>query len=240
MVNPLILKLERRDRLSDEEKSVLENVCSPPRLVGPQQDFIREGDRPSVSTLLLSGVCGRYNDVADGGRQITALHIAGDFVDLHSFLLHRMDHGVVAITECQVTTVSHDTLRMITERFPHLTRLLWLNTLIDAAIHRRWLVAMGRLSSLAQLAHLICELWTRFEAVGLTEGEASFDLPLTQSHIGDVLGISLVHVNRVVQQLRREGLIVWNGRRLTIVDMDQLTALAEFVPDYLYLETEAR
>jgi CRP-like cAMP-binding protein len=239
-VDPLIAKLERRDVLTSEEKAVLEDVCSAPKTFSPQQDMIREGDKPRESTLLLSGICGRYNDVLDGQRQITALHIPGDFVDLHSFLLHRMDHGVVALTECTVTTVSHETLRAVTERFPHLTRMLWLSTLIDAAIHRRWLVAMGRLSSLAQLAHLICELRTRLEVVGMVHEDLAFDLPLTQTEVADVLGVSLVHVNRIVQQLKRDGLITWNGRRITILNHEKLVALAEFVPDYLNLEAEPR
>jgi CRP-like cAMP-binding protein len=238
-MNPLITKLERRDRLSEEERQALRDACTPPRRLTAGQDLIREGARTKESTLVLEGYCVRYNDLRDGARQITAIHIAGDFVDLHSFLLHKMDHGVAALTDCLITTIPHDSLRQITERYPHLTRLLWLSTLIDAAIHRRWLVAMGRLPAAAQLAHLLCELQLRLKVMGLAD-EKSFDLPLTQTELADVLGLSLVHVNRVVQELRREGLIAWSGRRVTLLDRERLWDLAEFDPGYLHLEMEPR
>lgn len=238
-MSALVTKLAVRDHLSPEEAKVLDEACSPPRLVPTGQDMVREGDRPNVSTLMLEGFCGRYNDLRDGRRQISAIHIAGDFVDLHSFPLHIMDHGVVALSPCKITTVAHETLKAITERHPHLTRLLWMGTLIDASINRRWLVAMGRLSSTAQLAHLLCELRVRLAIVGLCDG-LSYDFPLTQTEVADVLGLSLVHVNRVVQELRREGLITWAGGRVVILDLEKLEAMAEFDSGYLHLESEPR
>jgi CRP-like cAMP-binding protein len=238
-MNPLITKLERRDTLSAEEKAALEDACTPPKRLAAGVDMVREGDRPKESTLILEGFCGRYNDLRDGRRQITALHVTGDFVDLHSFPLHIMDHGVIVLSPCVVTTFAHETLREITEHFPHLTRMLWLNTLLDSAIHRRWLVAMGRLSSTGQLAHLLCELRVRLAIVGLAD-ESGYDFPLTQTEVADVLGLSLVHVNRVVQELRREELIAWSGGRVTILDLARLEALAEFDTAYLHLEKEPR
>jgi CRP-like cAMP-binding protein len=239
-MSALIEKLERRDRLSDAEKAVLNEVLTPPRKLKAGQDLVVEGDRPAESTLMVQGFSARYNSFPDGRRQITAIHIPGDFVDLHSFLLHPMDHGIVALTDCTVVTAPHHKLKIVTEEFPHLTRLLWLNTLIDASIHRRWLVAMGRQSSAQQLAHLLCELRFRLEVVGMTTAPGEFDMPATQGELADVLGISLVHVNRVVQELRREGLVVWKGRRLTILDWERLQAFSEFNPDYLHLKQEPR
>jgi CRP-like cAMP-binding protein len=238
-VDLLITKLERRDRLTEAEKACLDGVWSPPRVYKPGQDIVREGSRPKESTIVLSGFCGRYNTLLDGRRQISALHIGGDFVDLHSFLLKVMDHGVTALSECKVVTVPHEVLTEITERQPHLTRMLWLSTLIDASINRRWIVAMGRLQSNAQFAHLICELRVRLGIIGQAD-DSGYDFPLTQTEVADVLGLSLVHVNRVVQELRREQLIAWSGRRITILDWDRLCALAEFEEGYLHLETEPR
>lgn len=235
----LITKLERRDRLSDADKACLTGIWSPPRRFKAGQDIVREGSRPKESTLVLEGFCGRYNTLLDGRRQITALHIAADFVDLHSFLLKIMDHGVTALSDCVVVTVPHEALTEITERQPHLTRMLWLSTLIDAAIHRQWIVAMGRLQSNAQFAHLVCELRMRLGVVGLAD-DGGYDFPLTQTEVADVLGLSLVHVNRVVQELRREGLITWSGRRIAILDWERLKALAEFDDRYLHLESEPR
>ena len=238
-MNPLIAMLERRDLLSDAEKAALETLAGPIRHIAAGEDLVCEGDRPHVSTLMLSGLTARYNTLRDGERQISAIHITGDFIDLHSFPMHVMDHGVVALSACTVAQYQHEALITVTEEFPHLTRMLWLSTLIDAAIHRRWLVAMGRQSSTAQLAHLLCELHVRLGLVGLTDGD-SFDLALTQAELGDVLGLSLVHVNRVIQQLKRDGLIAWTGRRVSILDLPRLRDFAEFDPTYLHLETEPR
>ncbi|MET0528470.1 MAG: cyclic nucleotide-binding domain-containing protein, partial [Microvirga sp.] len=127
MPNPLLLKLERRDQLSDDEKRVLENAISRVRVVEADEDIVREGDRPNESILLLDGFAARYKIFSNGRRQITAIHVAGDFVDLHSFLLKTMDHGVLALTPCRVAAVPHATLEKITDDHPHLTRLLWLS-----------------------------------------------------------------------------------------------------------------
>jgi CRP-like cAMP-binding protein len=146
---------------------------------------------------------------------------------------------VSALSDCGVLAVAHESLRLITERFPHLTRMLWLTTLVDGAINRRWLMAMGRLSAAERLAHLISELAVRLEVVGLLK-DHSFELPMTQAELADVLGLSAVHVNRVVQTLRQEALISWPGRTLTILDRERLAEYGEFDPVYLHLHEEPR
>lgn len=239
MPNPLILKLERRDQLSPEERQRLETAIARVREVGADEDIVREGSRPAESSLLLEGFAARYKLLSNGRRQITALHVAGDFVDLHSFLLHTMDHGVVSLSPCRIALVPHAVLHEITEHCPHLTRLLWLSTLIDGATHREWLVAMGRRPALGHAAHLLCELFTRLQAVGLTT-ERSFRLPITQTEFGDALGLSTVHVNRVLQEIRAEGLITWESGLVTIHDWDRLRHMAEFDPTYLNLWSEPR
>ena len=146
---------------------MLEGAAVRPRQVNKGVDILLEGDRPPECTVLLEGYAGRYNLLRNGKRQITALHLPGDFVDLDSFLVKRMDHAAMAITPCTVGVISHDSLREISENHPHLARLLWLTTLVDGAINRRWLVAMGRRSALEHTAYLLCELFVRLEAVGL-------------------------------------------------------------------------
>jgi CRP-like cAMP-binding protein len=208
-------------------------------VVNKGEDIIREGDRPTESILLLEGVAARYNLRRNGKRQITALHIPGDFVDLHSFLVKKMDHAVMAITACTVGGVPHGILYKISENHPHLTRLLGVNLAVDAAIHRQWIVSLGRRSALEHAAHLLCEMFLRLRAVGLTEDD-SFKLPLTQAELGDTLGLSTVHVNRVVQELRAKGLITWRGETLVIDDWERLQEIAEFDPTFLSLEAEPR
>lgn len=237
MSDPLVLKLEQQDRLSDEEKRVLESAISRIRVVEADEDIVHEGDQPTESNLLLEGFAARYKIFSNGRRQITAIHVPGDFVDLHSFLLRAMDHGVLALTPCRIAVVPHAALEKITAEHPHLTRLLWLNTLIDGAIHREWLTAMGRLSATAHMAHFICELFLRLKTVGRTDGD-TIQLPLTQAELGDTLGLSTVHVNRVLQELRKEGLIRWQGDALTILDWERLKTVGEFTPTYLNLQHE--
>lgn len=237
MISSLVEKLERRDTLSDTEVAALEAVVGPPLIVPAQADIVSEHSRPTHSTLVIAGFSARYSNLADGGRQITALHIPGDFVDLHSLLMKQMDHGVVALTDCTIVQAPHERLREITERHPHLTRLLWLDTVIDAAIHREWIVAMGRRSGRGHLAHLICELYLRLSSVGLTQ-ESRFALPLTQVVLGDALGLSTVHVNRLVAELRDDEILSWSNGQVEIHDWDRLAVIAEFDPTYLRLRSE--
>jgi CRP-like cAMP-binding protein len=201
--------------------------------------MVREGDRPTESTVLIMGFAARYNLLQSGKRQIAALHVPGDFVDLHSFLVKKMDHAVLALTPCTVGAVPHETLHGISENHPHLARLLAVHIAVDGAIHRQWIVAMGRRSALEHTAHLLCELFLRLQVVGLTESY-SFKLPLTQAELGDTLGLSTVHVNRVLQELRKEGLITWRGETVVIEDWPRLQELAEFDPAFLSQESEPR
>ncbi|MBX5220284.1 MULTISPECIES: Crp/Fnr family transcriptional regulator [unclassified Rhizobium] len=239
MIESLLLNLGSRDVLSSEEENLLRSILVKDRQFAVGEDLVSQGSRPPFSTLLLDGFAARYKVMADGSRQITALHVAGDFVDLHAFPVKVMDHGIVALSPCHVALADHADLRAITERMPHLTRLLWLDTLVDGAIHREWIVAMGRRSKRAQIAHLVCELFLRLKVVRRTQGE-SFQFPLTQIEMADVLGISVVHLNKTLQALRREGVFTWENRTITIVDWERLQEIAEFDPAYLSISREPR
>lgn len=237
MTNALIEKLTRRDIVSASELTALAEVLDPPRKVDAHVDIVLEHAYTEHSILLLEGFTARYSTLADGRRQITEINVAGDFVDLHSLLMKQMDHGVVTLCPCVIAHAPHSRLRRLTEEHAHLTRLLWLDTIVDAAIHRQWLVAMGRRSGLGHLAHLVCELFTRLSAVGLTEGQ-TFNLPLTQTVLSDALGLSTVHVNRLIAELRREGLVRWSNPQVEILDWPRLSQIAEFDPTYLRLHSQ--
>lgn len=239
MAHPLVTKLEKRDALTDEERGILERATSEIRTYKAGEDVVREGETLDFSCLILEGWSTRNKSLSDGRRQITAFHIAGDFVDLHSFLLKPMDHTVSALTTCRMAIVPHTALTEITQTQPHLTRMLWLSTLIDAAIHREWLVAIGRLSATGHMAHLICELYVRLEAIGLAH-DYKFEFPATQTQLADALGISPVHVNRVVQELRRDNLVTWRGAQVAIKDWGELKRIAEFDPVYMNLMQRPR
>jgi CRP-like cAMP-binding protein len=235
----LATKLQAYDGLSEAEIVVLEQALKGVRVIEAGGEIVGIEQRPAASTLILEGWAARARTLEDGARQITSLHIPGDFVDLHGFLLRKMDHSVVALTACRVATAPHENLKRITEEHPHLTRLLWLNSLIDAAIHRTWIVGMGRMSAAAHFAQLICELYVRLEAVGLAR-DMEFDFPLTQPIVADALGLSLVHVNRALRDIRAQKLADWRSRTMTILDWDRLAAFGQFDPTYLSQWREPR
>ncbi len=145
----------------------------------------------------------------------------------------------MALTPCRLALVEHTTLKRLSETAPHLTRMLWLDTLIDGSIHREWIVAMGRRNAVSRIAHFVCELYVRLKIVNRVDG-LSFRLPLSQAEIADVLGMSIVHANRTIQRLRREGAIKWEGDVIRIENWRQLTRLAEFDDTYLCLYKEPR
>lgn len=239
MLETLFLNLAQHDDVSPEERAAIAATFTHERSFSTGQDIVDAGSRPTHSSLLVEGIAARYKLLADGSRQITALQVSGDFVDLHAFLLKVMDHGIVAMTPCRIAYSDHGALRSITERSPHLARLLWLDTLVDGAVHREWIVAMGRRSKKSHLAHLLCELYVRLKTVNRTSG-MSFQLPLSQAAMADVLGLSVVHMNRVIQTLRRERLISWTNQAVTILDWPRLVQMAEFDQTYLSMHKEPR
>jgi CRP-like cAMP-binding protein len=239
MTNPLIRSLERQHPLSEEERRVLLGAVAREIEFRAGEDMVREHDSPSESKFLLEGWASRYMTLEDGRRQVVGIHVPGDFVDLHSFRLKQMDHSIGAITRCRVATVPHHALNEISENYPNLTRLLWTTTVIDGAVLRQWLLGMGRRSALERMAHQICELFVRLKVVGLTKDEG-FQMPVTQAGFADILGISTVHVNRIAQELRRQGVIAWNGATVIIQNWDRLCQIAEFDPIYLNLQDEPR
>jgi CRP-like cAMP-binding protein len=235
----LTRKLLAYDTLSEREIGALQHAIEGTKSFAAGQDLVSTDERPHYSSILIEGWAARSKTMENGARQITSLHIPGDFIDLHGFLLHKMDHSVVALTDCRIAKLSHEKLRWITDDFPHLTRLLWLNTLVDAGIHRNWIVAMGRLPAAGHLAQLICELYVRLQAVALASG-CKFEFPLSQSVLADALGLSPVHVNRTIRELRELNLISWRSRTLHILDWDGLVAFAQFDATYLSQFQEPR
>ncbi len=231
--------LEHRDELSAEEKSELRRAVSHVETYRVGEAIALAEEPQTYSRILLDGLAGRAKVLPDGARQITALHVAGEFVDLHSFLLKRLDQDVIALSPSIIAAVPHERLRVISETHPHLIRMLWLSTLIDASIHREWLVSSGRRSAVEQVAHLFCELIVRMQAAGLCHG-TTLPLTLTQSELGDVCGLSTVHINRVAQELRASGLIEWTKGEVRVRNWEALAAFAQFDPAYLVLRREPR
>jgi len=234
-----LAKLRARDTISPEEEQVICASLGEVRTLPAHDTCIRAGQRLQASTLLLDGLMCRYKDLPGGERQITELHVAGDFLDLHSFSLKQLDHNVMTLTPCRVVLVPHARLKEITETQPHLARVYWFLTALDAAIHREWELSLGRRTAIQRIAHLICELHIRLGLIGQAD-ETGFALPLTQADLSDCAGLTPVHVNRTLRELRERGLMEFRGRRVSITDLAGLRALAEFDDAYLYLRREDR
>ena len=191
------------------------------------------GDAPQAkSHLLLEGWAARYITLADGRRQFVSLHVPGDILDLHSFPLPVLDYSVVTFTPCRVALAPHRRLRAAVTAYPAFAHFLWMSALIDAAILRQWLVRTAKRPALERAAHFFCELFSRLQFAGQIADETFF-FPLSQAELADCLGLSGVHANRVVQDLRARNLVDWRGRQVRIVDWIRLKALAEFDAAYI-------
>lgn len=235
----LLLKLRARDMLSAEEEAVLRASVAEVKEVGQGKMLVKAGVTLSVCTLLVEGFVCRYKDLADGQRQIMEIHVPGDFLDLHSFLLNRLEHHVGSMTPVRLALVPHDRIREITEKHPHLGRMLWFSTLLDAAIHRERILSVGRRSAIARIAHLLCELNERLGVVGLAKGHR-YNLPITQTDLADASGLTSVHVNRMLKQLRDQQLLTFRNNEVVIHEWERLRQIAEYSSAYLYLERRPR
>ncbi|MBA9069899.1 CRP-like cAMP-binding protein [Methylobacterium sp. RAS18] len=234
----LIRKLENIATLSDEQRQAVLSLPVRTHTLASRQDIVRDGDKPSHCCLILDGWACRYKLLGDGRRQILSFHIPGDVPDLQSLHIHTMDHSLATVTKATAAFIPHDSLRELTLRHPSIGALLWRDTLIDAGIFRAWMVGMGRRSAFEQVAHLFCEMYLKLQAVGLAE-HYRCPLPLTQIDLADALGLTNVHVNRVLKEMRGRTLITLHGETLVIEAWDELLRVAEFDPTYLHLEKRA-
>ena len=233
MDNALIRKFERLSPLNLEDKALLAHSTERSYKVGPHRDIIAEGQAPDDVHLIVSGMACRQKVTETGNRQIVAYLLPGDFCDLHVFILDQMDHTITTLTECQVVDIPRDTILRLTER-PAIARALWWATLVDESTLREALVNLGQREAEERMAHFLCEMLTRLDAVGLA-ADNTFNLPVTQADLGDTLGLSTVHINRTLQKLRSRKLVTVDRSHVTILDPTALKSLCGFNPNYLHL-----
>jgi CRP-like cAMP-binding protein len=233
----LARKLAHFIQLSEIEEHVLRSMPAHLRHVEARCDIVAEGDWPAELSLITEGFACRYKLLADGRKQIMAFLIPGDICDLRALLTGRMDHAVAAINDNQIATIPRQKIFDAMEKYPRIELALWRDTMLDAALYRQWLINLGRRSAYQRIAHLLCEIWTRLEAIGRTKA-GSYELPVTQAHVADAMGISLVHVNRSLKRLRQDGLITFRANQVTVLDWGRLQDVAEFDPGYLQLRPD--
>lgn len=240
MSNPLSRRLARFVALTAEDHALIEDAGSERvRKIGAREDVFREGERPRCLYLVLDGWAMRYKSLEDGRRQVLSFALPGDVCEQHVLLLPRADHSLAAITQVSVAEISAARLVEIARASPRLVRAFSWSDLVGQARQREWTVNLGQRTALERMAHLICELFVRLRAVGLTHG-ATCELPITQAILADATGISAVHVNRTLQELRASNLITLRGKHLTIHDLEGLQTVALFSPAYLHLDEAER
>lgn len=234
----LQLHLEAFAKLSQDDRALLDRLTRKNiRDVGARRDLVREGDKPRAVNVVLEGWACRYKQLPDGRRQIVSFFIPGDLCDANVFILKEMDHSIGAITKVRYAEIMPDDFEHLMHSSPRVTQALWWHELVVAAVQREWTTNVGQRSAYERIAHLFCELFIKLRQVGLTDG-TSCDFPLTQMDLADATGLTSVHVNRTLQELRRGGLIELHGKRLTIPDFKALMNAAMFNPNYLHLNHE--
>ncbi len=236
-LHSLTTQLDLVFELSKDDRAAIEALPVRTKMVGERRDIIREGVVPTECCLLVSGMVCRYKMLSNGRRQILSFHFAGDLPDLQSLHLKTMDHSLATITESRLAFIPHDAVRKLIRARPSVADALMHHLLVDAAIYREWIANVGRRTALERVAHLICECFTRLHALGAAR-QATFELPLTQAEIGDATGLSNVHVNRTLKELRRLGLIATNGKVHAILDWEMLRDAAGFDPGYIHLRAK--
>ena len=236
MKHPLIRKMSHFTRLSSADKEMLVRIASRRvRKFSARENIVDEGDKPRVINLISEGWACRYKMLEDGRRQIVAFFLPGDLCDLNVFILKQMDHSIAAITPVVISEIGRPDFEEMMMSHPRVTQAMWWESLVAAAIQREWTVNLGQRDALERTAHLFCELFLRLQVAGMTNGN-SCEFPLTQSDLGDVVGLSTVHVNRTLQELRGSNLIVLKERTLTIPDLQKLQSVALFDANYLHLD----
>lgn len=226
-------KLRLHARLDPDDERAIERLPFTRQELTPNTFVVRDGERPNRCCLVVDGFMFRAKTTEDGKRQILSFHVPGDVPDLQSLHLHVNDHDLVSLNDTVVGFVPHEAMLAMTTARPRIAAALWRETLVDSAMFRDWIVNVSRRPAPARMAHLLSELARRLKAVGRMEGNEVY-LPLTQVHLADALGLTSVHVNRVLQELRRDNVLDLKDRMLRFPDAKRLEDVGAFDPLYLH------
>lgn len=236
--NFLTLHLSAFVRLSADDREMLAKALTKRvRVIPPRHDIISEGDRPRFVNVILDGWAQRYKQLADGRRQILSFFVAGDLCDTNVFILRKMDHSLSTVTQVKLAEISQFEFQEIMENSPRISQALWWSELVTVATQREWTTNIGQRTAYERIAHLFCEIFMRLRTIGQTDAKGC-EFPMTQAEIAEATGLTQVHVNRTIQDLRRNQLIELRGRRLQVLDLGRLEKAAMFNPNYLHLGHE--
>jgi CRP-like cAMP-binding protein len=240
LTTPLLPRLNTYSKLSQADTHALESLSrSPLQEVSPRRDVIREGENPTHVRLVLEGWACRYKTTREGQRQIVGFLIPGDFCDPNVLVLRHMDHSIGAITRVRVAQIAPERVGEVTAEHPRIAQAFWWHELVNASIQREWLLNLGQRSAYERLGHLLVEIFFRMRTVGLADSD-SCEFPLTQNDLADATGLTSVHVNRTLQDLRRQGLVELDRKRLRLPNLQAVMNASGFNPNYLHLDDEGR
>ncbi|MEA3067708.1 MAG: hypothetical protein QOK41_1115 [Sphingomonadales bacterium] len=231
---PMVRKLSLYEKLTDADRDAIHALPFSLRKLGASQYIVWDGDKPQHTCLLLSGFAYRHKHAGNGGRQIMSIHMKGDIVDLQNSLLGTADHNVQMLTPGEVAMIPVENMRELAFAHPAVGMAMWYETLVEGSIFREWVLNIGRRDARTRIAHLLCEFAIRLEVAELGH-PAAYELPITQEQLADAVALTSVHVNRMLMQLERDGLITRTKRIISIVDWQDLVKVADFEPRYLHL-----
>jgi CRP-like cAMP-binding protein len=234
--NPLVAKFSQFAPLSAKDIGLLEALCAPEERFRAGASIVIEGETPCPGFVVTHGMAFRYRLMPDGRRQILGILIPGDFFDLHGFLLRATDHSVVSIGPTRIAAIAREAVIDIIANHPRIGAALWWSALQEEAMLRERIVALGRRSARGRVAYFLCELGWRQQAIGIAQDHV-IRVPFTQTDLADILGLTPVHTNRVLQGFRREELIALDRRRLTLLNIERLQAISGLTKDYLKLNS---
>ncbi len=231
---PFLKRLRVSTEIDGADEAAVRSLPIAMKRMRGGEPIVSLGDRPSACCLVVDGFVLRSKIVGSGHRQVLSFHQPGDIPDLHGLFLHVMDHDVSTLGECVLGFIPHPAVRQIIRHRPNVAQALWRDTLTDAAIFREWICNIGQRDATSRVAHLVIELYTRLKAIDRTDG-LSFSFPFTQALLADAIGTSVVHMNRVIQELRGQNVLEMERGRISILDEAKLRQIADFDVLYLHL-----
>ena len=235
---PLVRKLAYRGEFDAADEAAILGLPHRIKKLERHGYIVREREKTTHSCVMLSGFAIRHKIVAGGARQIVAIHMKGEVVDLQNSFLGVADHSVQVLTDSEVAFIPREAIKKLALERPNVGMAMWHDTLVDASIFREWIANIGRRDALSRIAHLLCEFSLRLKVAGLGE-ETDYELPMTQEQIADTTGLTPVHVNRTLKALEAQNLIERrSSRAIKIGDWRSLADAGDFDSTYLHMPEE--
>jgi CRP-like cAMP-binding protein len=239
LLQPFLDRLASHSDLGDNESRAILDLPARPAQIQTNRDFVRLGERVDQACFVVTGLVGRFGQNREGGRQITAVHLPGDIANLSSVVAPEARSALQALWVSTILCVPHEALRGAARRHPAIAEAFWRESAIEAAVLAEWIVNVGRRNAKSRVAHLLCEIASRVEGLGVRVG-STIPFPATQTHIADMLGLTSVHVNRMVQKLKEDGIVAVHSRMIHVLDWERLKKVGDFDPDYLRIAKPAK